>query len=326
MSSSDESDSTIAVRQFIAACLREHQAMQCYVRQEELFVLPISLSDDKVVVVPIDAGHWEVARRKTLKLKSIEEPRLHKMQVRAEDLDRIRLAIKHSYPIHITYFDESGKEIEAEVDSALREDGDFLVSERAHIRIQWISQASFSLPDYKNEVQRRKLPTLVDELVKSPHHFFRQSGLFLAQGLPREEYFCVLQKLSTDSDSNLRASAADCTRGFTTRIRKTVQGKRYTFLGGTQDPRIFEILRALAADESPNVRLKAAYALGDHLYEEARNLLGDLLRDSSEEVRKAAEHAQARIDSQRVLADECETAMNQSRTQDAVTPRANDGA
>jgi len=325
MSSSDKSDSTVAVRQFIAACLREHQAMQCYVRQEELLVLPISLSDDKVVVVPIDTGHWEVPRRKTLQLKSIKEPRLHKMQVRAEDLDRVRLAIKHSYPIQITYFDESGKEIEAEVDSVLREDGDFLASERGQIRIHWISQVSFSLPDYKNEVQRRKLPALVDELVKSPHHFFRQSGLFLAQGLPREEYFRVLQELSTDSDSNVRASAADCTRGFTARIRKTVQGKRYTFLGGTQDPRIFDILRALAADESPNVRLKAAYALGDHLYEEAGKLLDDLLRDSSEEVRKAAEHAKARVDSQRALADECEMAINQSRTQDVVAPRTNDG-
>jgi hypothetical protein len=38
--------------------------------------------------------------------------------------------------------------------------------------------------------------------------------------------------------------------------KSTVQGKHYTFLGGTQDPRIFEILRALAVDESPNVRLK----------------------------------------------------------------------
>ena len=68
--------------------------MQCYVNQGELFILPISMSDDKVVVMPIDTGHWEVARRKTLKLKSIEEPRLHKMRVRGEDLD------------------ESGKEIE----------------------------------------------------------------------------------------------------------------------------------------------------------------------------------------------------------------------
>jgi HEAT repeat protein len=324
MSSSDESDSTVAVREFIAACVREHQAMQCYVRQEELLVLPISLSDDKVVVVPIDTGHREVARRKTLKLKSIAEPRLHKMQVRAEDLERVRLAIKHFYPIQITYFDESGKEIEAEVDSALREEGDFLVGDRVHIRIQWISQVSFSLPDYKNEVERRKLPALVDELTKSPHHSFRQSGLFLAQGLPREEYFCVLQRLSTDSDSNVRASVADCTRGFTARIRKTVQGKRYTFLGGAQDPRIFEILRALAADESPNVRLKAAYALGDHLYGEARNLLDDLLRDSFEEVRKAAEHAKARLDSQRAVADECETAINQGRTQEVATPSTND--
>ncbi|MFZ0523176.1 MAG: HEAT repeat domain-containing protein [Candidatus Acidiferrales bacterium] len=325
MSPSDKSDSTVAVRQVIAACLREHQAMQCYVRQEELFVLPISLSDDKVVVVPIDTGDWEVARRKTLKLASIEEPRLHKMQVRAEDLERVRLATKHSYPTQITYFDESGKEVEAEVDSALREEGDFLVGDRVHIRIQWISQVSFSLPDYKNEIQRRKLPALVDELVKSPYYVFRQSGLFLAQGLPREEHFCVLQELSTDSDSNVRASAADCTRGFTARIRKTVQGKRYTCLGGTQDPRIFGILRTLAADESPNVRLKAAHALGDHLYEEAGKLLDDLLRDSSEEVRKAAEHAKARIDSQRALADEFETAINQSRTQDLVTPPTNDG-
>lgn len=327
MSSSDKSDSTVAVQQFIAACLREHQAMQCYVRQEELLVLPISLSDDKVVVVPIDTGHWEAARRKTIKLKSIEEPRLHKMQVRAEDLERVRLAIKHSYPIQITYFDESGKEIEAEVDFALREEGDFLVGDRVRIRIRWISQVSFSLPDHKGEVERRKLPALVDELIKSPHHFFRQTGLFLAQGLPREEYFCVLQKLFADSDSNVRASAADCSRGFTARIRKTVQGKRYRFLGGTQDPRIFEILRALAADESPKVRLKAAYALGDHAYEEARILLDVLLRDSSEEVRKAAEHAKARLDSQRALADECETAINQnqSRTQDVVRPRANDG-
>jgi HEAT repeat protein len=325
MSSSDQYASTVAVRQFIVGCMREHHAMQCYVNQEELFILPISLSDDKVVVMPIDTGHWEVARRKTLKLKSIEEPRLHKMEVRAEDLERVRLAIKHSYPMQITYFDESGKEIEAEVDFALREEGDFLVGDKVHIRIQWISQVSFSLPDYKNEAERRKLPALVDELIKSPHHSFRQSGLFLAQGLPREEYFCVLQKLSTDSDSNVRASAADCTRNFTARIRKTVQGKRYTFLGGTQDPRIFEILRALAADKSPNVRLKAAYALGDHLYKEARNLLDDLLRDSSEEVRKAAEHSKARLDSQQALADECETAINQSRAQDVVTPRANDG-
>jgi hypothetical protein len=305
--------------------MREHHAMQCYVNQEELFILPISLSDDKVVVMPIDTGHWEVARRKTLKLKSIEEPRLHKMQVRAEDLERVRLAIKHSYPMQITYFDESGKEIEAEADFALREEGDFLAGDKVHIRIQWISQVSLSLPDYKNEAERRKLPALVDELIKSPHHSFRQSGLFLAQGLPRDEYFCVLQKLSTDSDSNVRASAADCTRNFTARVRKTVQGKRYTFLGGTQDPRIFEILRALAADESPNVRLKAAYALGDHLYKEARNLLDDLLRDSSEEVRKAVEHSKARLDSQQALADECETAINQSRAQDVITPRANDG-
>lgn len=324
MSSSDQYASTVAVRQFIAECMREHHAMQCYVNQEELLILPISLSDDKVVVVPIDIGHWEIARRKTLKLNSIEEPRLHKMQVRAEDLERVRLAIKHSYPMQIAYFDESGKGIEAEVDFALREEGDFLVGDRVHIRIQWISQVSFSLPDYKNEAERRKLPALVDELIKSPRHSFRQSGLFLAQGLPREEYFCVLQKLSTDSDTNVRASAADCTRNFTARIRKTVQGKRYTFLGGTQDPRIFEILRALAADESPNVRLKAAYALGDHLYKEARNLVDDLLRDSSEDVRKAAEHANARLDSQQTLADECETAINQSRTQDVVTPRAND--
>ena len=153
----------------------------------------------------------------------------------------------------------------------------------------------------------------------------RQTGLFLAQGLRREEYFCVLQKLSTDSHANVRGSAADCTRNFTARIRKTVQGKHYTFLDRTQDPRIFEILRVLAVDESPNVRLKAAYALSDHLYKQARNLLADLLRDSSEEVRKAAEHATARLDSQQALADECETAINQSRTQDVVTPRANDG-
>jgi hypothetical protein len=325
MNSSDESTSIVAVRQFIAECLHGHHAMQCYVKREELLVLPISSSDDRVVVVPIDTGNWEVARRKTLKLKSIEAPRLHKMQVQAEDLERVHLAIKHSYPVQITYFDESGKKIEAEVDFALREEGDFLIGDEVHIRIQWISQVSFSLPDYKNEVDRRKLPALADELVKSPHRSFRQSGLFLAQGLPREEYFCVLQGLSTDSDSDVRASAADCTRGFTARIRKTVQGKRYTFLGGTQDPRIFEILRALAADESPKVRLKAAYALGDHLYGEARNLLDDLLRDSSEEVRKAAEHAKARLDSQQALANECETASNQNRTQDVVTPRANDG-
>lgn len=324
MSSSDESDSTVAVRQFIAECLREHHAMQCYVRQEELLVLPISLSDDTVVVVPIDTGYGEVARRRPLNLKSITEPRLHKMQVQAEDLERIRLAIKHSYPAEIIYFDESGKEIEAEVDLALREESDFLVGDRVRIRTQWISQVSFSLPDDKNEAEQRKLPALVDELIESPHHSFRQSGLLLAQGLPQEEYFCVLQKSSTDSDSNVRASAADCTRNFTARIRRTVQGKHYTYLAGTQDNRIFEILRALAVDESPSVRLKAAYALSDHPYKEARNLLDDLLQDSSEEVRKAAERAAARLDSQQALADECETRVDQSRTKDAVTPRAND--
>jgi len=119
MSPSKESASTVAVLQFIAECLRQHHAMQCYVNQEELLVLPISLADDKVIVVPIDTGHWEIARRKTLKLKSIGEPRLHKMEVRAEDLERVRLAIKHSYPMQITYFDESGREIEAKVDSLL---------------------------------------------------------------------------------------------------------------------------------------------------------------------------------------------------------------
>ena len=174
MSSSDES-STVAVRQFISECLREHHAMQCYVRQQELFFLPIALSDDTVVVMPIDTDHWEVARRRTLKLKSIEEPRLHKMQVQAEDLERVRLAIKHSYPMEITYFDESGKEIEAEVNSAFREEGDFLVGDIVRIRIQWISQVSLSLPDYKNEAERRKLPALVDDLIESPDHSFRQT-------------------------------------------------------------------------------------------------------------------------------------------------------
>lgn len=52
MSPSDES-SIVAVRQFISECLRKHHAMQCCVRQEELFVLPISMSDDTVVVMPI---------------------------------------------------------------------------------------------------------------------------------------------------------------------------------------------------------------------------------------------------------------------------------
>src|ERR1017187_7607404 len=183
MSPSKESASTVAVLQFIAECLRQHHAMQCYVNQEELLVLPISLADDKVIVVPIDTGHWEIARRKTLKLKSIGEPRLHKMEVRAEDLERVRLAIKHSYPMQITYFDESGREIEAKVDFTLREESDFLVGDRVRIRIQWISQVSFSLADYKSEAERRKLPALVHELIESPHHSFRQSGLFLAHGL-----------------------------------------------------------------------------------------------------------------------------------------------
>jgi len=314
MSSSDEPASTVAVRRFIAACLREHHAIQCCVNQEALLVLPISFSDDKVVVMPIDTGDSEVAQGRTLELKSIEEPQLHKMQVRAEDLERVRLAIKHSFPVEITYFDESGKEIETEIDSALRKDGDFFVGDKVRVRIQWISQVSLSLPDYKNEVGRRKLPALVDDLVENPDYSFRQSALLLAQGLPREQYFCALQKLSTDSHANVRGSAADHTRNFTARIRKTVRGEHYTFVRETQGPRIFEILRALAVDESPNVRLKAAFALGDHPYKEARTLLDDLLRDSSEEVRRAAERATARLDSQKALAGEYRTAINQSRT------------
>jgi HEAT repeat protein len=294
--------------------------MRCYVRQEELLILPISLSDDNVVVVPIDTGYGEVARQKTLKLKSIEEPKVYKMEVRVKDLQRARLAMKHSYHMQITYLNESGKEVEAKIDFALREEGDFLVGDRVKIRIQWISQVSFSLPDYKNEAERCKLPGLVNELIEHPDHTLRQSGLFLAQGLPQEQYFYILQKLSTDSHSDVRASAADGTRNFTARIRRTVQGKHYTFVAETQEPRILDILRALAFDESPNVRLKAAFALGDHRYEQARSLLDDLLRDSTEEVRKAAEHAKIRVNNQQALADECRSRSGQSLTQDASSP------
>jgi hypothetical protein len=324
MTSSGEPLSTTEVRQFMAECLREHHAMQCYVKEEALWVLPISLSDDDVVVMPIATGYAEVTRRRTLKLNSIEEPRISKLEVRVEHLKRVRLAIKHVYPVQITYLNESGKEVEGEIDWALREEGDFLIGDGVRIRIQWISQVSFSLPDYKNDEERCKLPGLVNELIEDPDHTSRQFGLFLASGLPREQHFCILQKLSTDSHSDLRAAAADATRSFTARTRRTVQGKHYTFVAETQEPRIFDMLRALAVDESSTVRLKVAYALGDHRYAQARSLLDDLLGDSSEEVKKAAEHAKTRVNSQQALADECESRRNQSRPKDANVPRAND--
>jgi hypothetical protein len=167
--------------------------MESYAKEEELWVLPISLSEDDVVVMPIATGYREVARRKTLKLESIEDPKIRKLEVRVEDLKRTRLAIKHAYPLQITYLDESGRELEAEIDCALREEGDFLIGDGVRIRIQWISHVSFSLPDYKNEEERFKLPGIVNELIEDLDHASRQLGLFLARALPREQHFCILK-------------------------------------------------------------------------------------------------------------------------------------
>ncbi len=125
--------------------------------------------------------------------------------------------------------------------------------------------------------------------------FAAESSLKSINHLDSENAVKLLIQLSSNVSPEIRGRAADECRTFTERIRKTVLKKNYTFLSPAQRPDIFEILRKLASDRDSTVRLKAAYALGDHPGESTLRLLDVLGIDSEERVRVAANHARTRL-------------------------------
>lgn len=156
----------------------------------------------------------------------------------------------------------------------------------------------------------------------------RLEGLSLSESFGADEHIAALLELATDPNAEIRGAIADATRQHTTRIRRTVSRKTYTFLDMNQNPRIFEVLTKLTEDESPTVRLKAAYALGDHPGQKTATLLDRLLLDHTEEVRRAADHAKARLAEQAAVASAYEAAVREKelmRRKLAIRERDYDG-
>lgn len=96
------------VAEFVRKCIADHNAMTCHIREEQHFLLPLSLDGDRVVAMPLGLGFRQ---SKILKLSSIQEPRIDELRPSDENIELIRFAAKHFMPVSISYIDELGTSV-----------------------------------------------------------------------------------------------------------------------------------------------------------------------------------------------------------------------
>jgi hypothetical protein len=296
------------VRSITARIISNHQGMWCYVRGEEHLFLPLEIAQDKVVVMPLGLGDGEVARKRTVSLGSINDPRPYELQASAEHLELIRIATNYGLSLNVQYLDDSGREIERDVGPLIAEDETFVTFEKERVRKQWIQGVHLAEDTLLRVASPERLRALLNDLLRSDNPNLRWVAISVAEYLGDDVEFQTLQKLVQDPDGGIRGAVADHMRGFARRVRKKVRGKSFTFIDPEQDEEVFKILNTLIADASATARQKAAYALGDHPGMRSIAILDRLLHDPAEEVRKAAAHAKNRLAEQEAIRTEYKAA------------------
>ena len=210
-------------------------------------------------------------------------------------LEFVRIAAKHHVPLELCYRSENGRGQKNETVDPCLEDGGFIAVKEGRISARqvitcYVSAEVGGLP--------QSCVAFVRELAESPLSRVREQAVLASYRLSREERIETLQRLASDEADYVRGFVADATRSFTVRTERTVNGKRYKFLGD-QAPELFSMLTIFASDQARVVRQKAAYALGDNPSNEALALLDSLLEDPVEKVREGAAHAKDRLAGQR---------------------------
>jgi hypothetical protein len=292
------------VRGITTRIISNHQGMWCYVRGEEHLFLPREVTQDKVVLMPLGLGHGEVARKRTVSLTSINDPRPYELQASAEHLELIHIATNYGLSLNMQYLDDSGREVERDVGPLIAEDETFVTFEKERVRKQWIQSVHLAQDSFRRVASPERLLALLNDSLSSDNSNLRWVAISVAEYLGDNVEFQTLQKLAEDPDGGVRGAVADRMRAFGRRVRKKVRGKSFTFLDPEQDEEVFKILKILTADGCATVRQKAAYALGDHPGMRSVATLDRLLLDPVEEVRKAAAHAKNRLAEQEAIRTE----------------------
>jgi hypothetical protein len=295
----------------VRGIISNHQGMSCFVRgkvEEHLF-LPLEVTQDKVVVMPLGLGYGEVARKRTVSLSSINDPQPYELQASAEHLELIHLATKYGLSLNMEYLDDSGREVKRDVGPHIAEDETFVTFEKERVRKQWIQSVQLDEDSLRWVASPERLRALLNDLLTSDNSNLRSVAISVAEYLGDNNVrFQTLQKLVQDPDGGIRGAVADHMRAFARRVRKKVRGKSFTFLDPEQDVEVFKILSTLTTDGCATARQKAAYALGDHPGMRSIAILDRLLLDPVEEVRKAAAHAKNRLAEQHTIRTEYKAA------------------
>jgi hypothetical protein len=304
VSAAETGSKSAIVRGITTRIISNHQGMWCYVRGEEHLFLPLEVTQDKVVVMPLGLGHGEVARKRTVSLRSINDPRPYDLQASPEHLELIQIARNYGLSLNMRYLDDSGREVERDVGSLIADDETFVTFEKERVRKQWIQSVYLAQDSFRRVASPERLRALLNDLLSSDDANLRWVAISVAEYLGDNVEFQTLQKLVEDPDGGNRGAVADRMRAFARRVRKKVRGKCFTFLDPELDEEIFKILNTLTADGCATTRQKAAYALGDHPGMRSVAILDRLLLDPVEEVRKAAAHARNRLAEQEAIRTE----------------------
>jgi hypothetical protein len=122
----------------IKQALQDHDAIDCELRGKNEVLLPLSLVGDRITVADFALGYADKPRKRSLSIRSPRHVSIQKVECSPDDLERLRFATMHGLGVEISYLDDNGAEITAEISPPIEERGDFFLAGDRRIRSKWI--------------------------------------------------------------------------------------------------------------------------------------------------------------------------------------------